>query len=157
MEWLRAFARASKRSIARRAPALARWLPRLGGLLLALAVLFAGHSWWQDRALLHATATVTENVAAFAPGGGVSYHPRLRFRTPDGESVQVLATQGRPEPEFAAGSSLPVAWPVGDPQHAVIATVWRVYAAAIWLGILGTVLFDAGWVLRLAGARKAAK
>ena len=157
MEWLRAFVRALEQTVARHAPTLARWLPRLGGLLLALAVLFAVHSWWLSRGLLHATATVTENVAAFAPGGGVLYHPRLRFRTPAGVSVQVLAAPGRSEPEFAAGTSLPVAWPAGDPQQAFIATAWRVYGTTIWLAILGTILFDLGWILRLAARPEAAK
>jgi len=114
MEWLRAFVRALEQTVARHATTLARWLPRLGGLLLALAVQFAVHSWWLSRGLLHATATVTENVAAFAPGGGVLYHPRLRFRTPAGVSVQVLAAPGRSEPEFAAATpSRPSSQPRG--------------------------------------------
>jgi len=135
------------------APPLARLLPGVGVALLALAAVFAGHSWWSDRALLHATAMVTENVATFAPGGGVSYTPRVRFRTPSGEIQQVLATPGRSDAEFAPGASVPVAWPAGEPQHAVIVTAWRVYRAAIWLAILGTVLFDLGWLLRLSAQR----
>jgi hypothetical protein len=135
-------------------PALGRWLPRLGVLLLALAAIFAGNSWWHDRSLVHATATVTENVAAFAPGGGVLYRPRLRFRTPEGENVQVLATQGRDEPEFSAGTTVPVAWPSGEPQRAFIATVWQVYRLAIWLAVVGTAVFDVGWILRLRGRGK---
>jgi hypothetical protein len=131
---------------------LATLLPALGVLLLAMAAVFAGHSWWRDRAQLHATATVTENVATFAPGGGVSYTPRLRFRA-GGEFKQVLAAPGGSDAEFAPGESVPVAWPAGEPQRAGIATVWRVYRAAIWLGILGTVLFDLGWLLRLSAQR----
>jgi hypothetical protein len=134
------------------APAAA-WLPRLGVLLLTLAGVAAGHSWWWDRAQLHAAATVTENVATFAPGGGVSYTPRLRFLTPSREIVQVLAAQGRSDVEFTPGASVPVAWPAGEPQRAGIATVWCVYRTAIWLGILGTVLFDLGWLLRLRTQR----
>jgi len=123
-------------------------------LLLALAAVSAGHSWWLSRALVHATATVTENVAVFAPVGGVVYRPRLRFPTPDGEIEQVLIAEGSSDPEFAAGASVPVAWPAGDPQAAAIATVWRVYRAAIWLGITGVVFFDLGWILRLAARRE---
>jgi hypothetical protein len=134
------------------APA-AVWLPRVGVLLLALAAVAAGHSWWGDHELLHATATVTENVGTFAPGGGVSYSPRLRFRTPSGEIQQVLAAPGSSDAEFAPGASVPVAWPAGEPQRAGIATVWRVYRTAIWLGIWGTVLFDLGWLLRLRAQR----
>jgi hypothetical protein len=150
MGWLGAFARTFERL----APALATWLPRLGIMLLALAAVFAGRSWWQDRALLHATATVTENIAAFAPGGGVLYQPRLRFRTPSGKNVQVLLAQGQNEPEFAAGTAVPVAWPSGNPQQAGIATAWRIYRSAISLALLGVVFFDAGWILRLRLYRK---
>jgi hypothetical protein len=141
------------RTMGRPALVLARWLPRwlpgMGLLLLALAAVFAAGSWWHNRMLLHATATVTENVAAFAPGGGVVYRPRLRFRTPSGDNAQVVIPQGRDEPEFAAGTNVAVAWPSGEPERAVIATVWRVYRFAIGLAILGTVLFDLGWILRL--------
>ena len=149
--------RSSVPALQRLSAAAAVWLPRAGVLLLALAAISAGHSWWSDRAQLHARATVTENVATFASGGGVSYTPRLRFRTPSGEIQQVLAAPGRSEPEFAAGTSLPVAWPAGDPQQAFIATAWRVYATTIWLAILGTILFDLGWILRLAARPEAAK
>jgi len=83
----------------------------------------------------------------------VSYTPRLRFRTPSGEIQQVLAAQGSSDAEFAPGASVPVAWPAGEPLHAGIATPWRVYRAAIWLAILGTVLFDLGWLLRLSAQR----
>lgn len=150
MDLLQIVARARQRIV----PPLARLLPGLGVLLLALAAVFAGCSWWRDRAQIHATATVTENVATFAPGGGVRYAPRLRFRAPDGEIVQVLAEPGNSDPEFVPGASVAVAWPAGEPQRAGIATVWRVYRAAIWLGILGTVLFDLGWLLRLGAQRR---
>ena len=83
----------------------------------------------------------------------MSYTPRLRFRTTSGEIEQVLAAQGSSDAEFAPGASVPVAWPAGEPQHAGIATLWRVYRAAIWLAILGTVLFDLGWLLRLSAQR----
>ena len=96
---------------------------------------------------------LADMLATFAPGGGVSYTPRLRFLTPSREIVQVLAAQGRSDAEFTPGASVPVAWPAGEPQRAGIATVWCVYRTAIWLGILGTVLFDLGWLLRLRTQR----
>ena len=136
------------------APAAAAWSPRFGMLLLALSIVAAGHSWWLSRALAHATATVTENVASFSPGGGVMYQPRLRFQTPAGEIKQVLIAEGSSDPQFAAGASVPVAWPAGNPQAAVIATAWRVYRTAIWLVISGVVLFDLGWILRLLARRE---
>jgi hypothetical protein len=49
-----------------------------------------------------------------------------------------------------------VLYRAGDPQGAVIATAWRAYYAAIVLGVLGTALFDLGWVLRVMMRRRLA-
>lgn len=109
---------------------------------------FAANSWRFVHQRVRATATVTENVSAFAKEGGVLYYPRFRFNTANGELVQVLATSGSDEIEFPAGDTVPVLYLAGDPQGAVISTAMRVYAMAIWLGLLGIVVFDLGWVLR---------
>ena len=131
-----------------------RTLPWAGGLLLALAAGVAAHTWWVSRPLIRARATVTENVAAFAPGGGVLYYPRLRFRAAGGEIVLVLSRRGDDEIAFAAGKVAPVRYPVGEPQDAAIATLWRVYFVAWWLGIAGAGLFDVGLVLRRLETQK---
>jgi hypothetical protein len=141
LRWLR-------ESFERFAPPAGAVLPWVGGLLLVVAAGFAVHSWMSARGRVRATATVTENVAGFAKAGGVVYTPRLRFRAASGEVVMVLAGPGSDEIEFAAGETVPVLYRAGDPQGAVIATVWRAYFAAIVLGVLGTALFDLGWVLR---------
>ncbi len=130
------------------APPLGRVLPWAGVLLLVIAAGFCAHSWMFARARVRATATVTENVAGFAKEGGVWYTPRVRFRTVNGEWVTVVAGPGSDEIEFAAGETVPVLYRADDPQGAVIATVWRAYFGAIVLGLLGTALFDLGWVLR---------
>jgi hypothetical protein len=129
------------------APGAGRALPWAGGLFLVVALGFAAHTWWVSRPLVRARAMVTENVAAFAPGGGILYYPRLRFRTGSGEIVLVLSRRGDDDIEFAAGKVVPVRYPVGDPQEAAIATVWRVYFVAWVLGIVGAALFDAGLVV----------
>ena len=130
------------------APSLGRVLPSVGLLLLVMAAGFGVHSWMFARGRVRAIATVTENVAGFAKEGGVWYTPRVRFRTASGELVTVLAGPGSDEIEFAAGETVPVLYRADDPQGAVIATVWRAYFGAIVLGVLGTALFDLGWVLR---------
>jgi hypothetical protein len=89
-----------------------------------------------------------ENVSGFAKQGGVVYTPRFRFRLPDGEVVMVLAATGSEEIEFPAGEMVPVLYRAGDPQGAVIATVWLAYEGAIVFGVLGVALFDLGWALR---------
>ena len=131
------------------APPAGRWLPRVGGVLLLLAAGFGVRSWIYTRGRVRAIATVTENVSSFAKQGGVVYTPRLRFRLPSGGWMMVEARSGSDEIEFPAGETVPVLYRAGDPQGAAIATVWRVYYAAIVLGLWGTVLFDLGWVLRV--------
>jgi hypothetical protein len=44
---------------------------------------------------------------------------------------------------------VPVLYRAGDPQGAVIATGWRAYEGAIVCGVLGVVVFDIGWALRV--------
>jgi hypothetical protein len=137
------------------APGAGRVLPWAGGFLLVVALGFAAHIWWVSRPLVRARATVTENVAAFAPGGGILYRPRLRFRTATGEIVLVLSRCGDDDIEFAAGKAVPVRYPVGDPQDAIIATVWRVYFVAWVVGIVGAALFDLGLVVARLERQKA--
>ena len=139
----------------RYAPPLGGVLPWVGVLLLVIAAGFCAHSWMFARGRVRAIATITENVSGFAKEGGVLYTPRFRFRTASGELVTVLAPSGSDEIEFAAGETVPVLYRADDPQGAVIATVWRAYFGAIVLGVLGTALFDLGWVLRGIVRRRA--
>jgi hypothetical protein len=130
------------------APGAGRWLPRIGLVLLVIAAGFAVHSWLFARTQQRSIATVTENISTFAPQGGVIYLPRLRFRTPSGEIVQVLASTGIDEVEFAAGETVPVLYPPGKPEAAIIATTWRAYRAAIIFGLLGILIFDIGLIVK---------
>ncbi|MGD0648058.1 MAG: DUF3592 domain-containing protein [Acidobacteriaceae bacterium] len=148
------FLRWLRKSFERVAPLLAGGLPVLGLGLLVVAAVFAAHSWNFARTRVRATATITENVSGFAKEGGVVYTPRFRFRLPSGELVTVKAAQGSEEIEFAAGEAVPVLYRAGDPQGAVIATVWRAYQRAIVFGVLGVVLFDLGWALRVMVQRR---
>jgi hypothetical protein len=138
------------------APPLGRMLPPVGLLLLVIAAGFGVHSWRYTRGRVRSIATITENVSGFAPKGGVLYTPRFRFRTASGELVTVLAASGSDEIEFAAGEMVPVLYRAGDPQGAVISTVWRVYYGAIVLGLWGTALFDLGWAMRVMMRRRLA-
>jgi hypothetical protein len=58
--------------------------------------------------------------------------------------------------EFPAGEIVPVLYRVGDPQGAIIATAWRAYEGAIVWGVLGVLVFDLGWGLRVMLGRRAA-
>jgi hypothetical protein len=150
------FLRWMRKSFERVAPPLAAVLPWVGLVLLVMAAGFAAHSWNFARGRVRATATITENVSGFAKEGGVVYTPRFRFRLPDGELVMVQAAGGTDEIEFAAGETVPVLYRAGDPQGAIIATVWLAYEGAIVFGVLGAAVFDLGWALRVMLRRRAA-
>jgi len=49
---------------------------------------------------------------------------------------------------------VPVLYRVDDPQGAIIATTWRAYEGAIVFGVLGVVLFDVGWAVRVGMSRR---
>ena len=127
---------------------LAAVLPLAGVVLLAVAAGFAVRSWNFARTRMRTMATITENVSRFAKEGGVVYTPRFRFRLPSGELVTVQAANGADDIDFPAGENVPVLYRAGDPQGAVLATVWLAYKSAIGFGVLGVALFDLGWVLR---------
>jgi Protein of unknown function (DUF3592) len=154
------FLRWMRRGFERVAPLLAGVLPVLGLGLLVMAAGFAVYSWNFARTRVRATATITENVSGFAKEGGVVYTPRFRFRLPSGELVTVQAESGSTnssgEIEFPAGETVPVLYRVGDPQGAIIVTAWRAYQGAIVFGVLGVVVFDVGWALRVMLRRRAA-
>jgi hypothetical protein len=151
------FLRWVRRYFERVAPLLAGVLPALGVGLLLIAAGFAAHSWNFARTRVRAIATITENVSGFAKEGGVVYTPRFRFRLPDGELAMVQAAKGSDEIEFPAGETVPVLYRAGDPQGAIIATAWRAYEGAIVFGVLGVVLFDLGWGLRVMLRRRLAR
>jgi hypothetical protein len=145
MQWLQSL----KDALRRFAPGAGAVLPWCGGALLLLAAGFGLHAWLRTRPLVKATATVSENVASFAPGGGVVYYPRLRFRTATGELVQALTSRGSEDVDFPAGTNLPILYPANNPQAAVIATVPRIYPGALAFGILGVVVLDLGVIFLL--------
>ena len=94
------------------------------------------------------SASSRRNVASFAPTGVVVYTPRVRFRAADGATLQPVLGPASDEPEFPPGTAVPVLYPPGEPQTAIIATTGRAYTTAIWLGVLGVVLLDAALILR---------
>jgi hypothetical protein len=115
---------------------------------MLLAAISAGRSWHSTRGQIRSVATVTQNFATFAPGGGVRYTPSLRFRMPNGDLVQKLCDPGSDEIDFPAGTTIPILYPPGRPQEAVIATVWRRYGTAIILGVLGILVLDLGLIVQ---------
>jgi hypothetical protein len=136
------------------APSVAASFPWLGGALMLIATAFALHSFAFARTQQRSLATVTENIATFAPEGGVIYAPRLRFRTTAGDLVQIQITTGsRSEPAFQPGETLPVLYPPTHPEQAILATPWRAYRAAIIFAVLGIILFDIGFLLRILLSR----
>ncbi len=143
LNWLR-------RSLRKATPPLADKLPLVGLLVLAVSAGFGLRSWDFSRSRVRAAATITENVAKLNQQGEVVYTPRFRLRLPDGELLTLDAVKNRSqEIEFPAGETVPVLYPPGDPQGAILATVWLTYQGAVVFAVLGTLLFDLGWALRV--------
>ncbi len=137
------------------APGMGRVMPGVGAVLMVAALCLAAGRWWQERALVRADGMVTENVATFAPKGGVVLAPRVRFQDQRGQLLTVVT---RPSKSWEAlglgfdvGQQVPVLYPSGRPEQAMIAVWWRWYAWAVWVGTLGVVVFDVGWVARRQG------
>ena len=118
------------------------------GLALLLFAAISGIPKWRfAHSGVRTTATIIENVPSFEPGGGIHYYPRFRFRDTSGALIQILSPQGSDDPEFTPGDTVPVIYPPGNPQAAIIVSIWRTYHVAILLGVFGIVLFDLGLVL----------
>jgi hypothetical protein len=60
-----------------------------------------------------------------------------------------MAGDDSSEPAFQPGETLPVLYPPSHPEQAIIATPWRAYRAAIIFVVLGIILFDIGFLLRI--------
>jgi len=121
--------------------------PWIGAVLLLLAAVFGIPKWRFAHSGVRATATIVENVPNFVPGGGIDYYPRFRFRDAKGDLIEVLSPQGSDDAEFTPGDTVPAIYPPGNPQAAVIVSVWRTYHVAILLGVFGIALFDLGLIL----------
>jgi hypothetical protein len=148
-----------KRSFGTLPAFVARILSTLGLSLLAIAAVFALHTWFTTRSLVRATAVVSENTATQDATGVVSYTSRLRFRLPDGETIVIddpNRSDDANDPDYVTGATVPVMFSAGHPEQARIATSWRLYHSAWIAGITGTILFDLGLVVLLMLKRRRA-
>jgi hypothetical protein len=118
--------------------------------LLVVAGCFWLHEWMGVRSLQRAMGTVTEVEERQDAQGNVDYFAHFRFRLQDESIVQAVSR--RPSgSSYSERERVPVLYRADDPQDAVLAPVSRVYRAAIWFGVAGTVLFDIGaamWIKR---------
>ena len=102
------------------------------------------------------TLRVTGEVVSYREtrdGDTTLYRPRVRFETPTGDIVTFHGQLATPTQRFAIGASVPVIYPVANPQGARIATF-----ADNWLGMtaafaIGGLAFIAGIFIRRAARR----
>jgi hypothetical protein len=138
-------------------PVGAAFFPWIGVVLMGLGLLFSANSWASKRSLVHTNGTVTENVATKAEDGETVYVTHFRFRLPSNvivTAIDPILSAENDEPDFAAGSDVPVLYPASNPQGAYIATKWRIYFYGIVVGVLGVAIFDFGLILRFAMRRR---
>lgn len=125
-----------------------------GACLLAAALITAIPEYLFSRAHEHALATVTEVETQADAAGNLSYIPHFRFRLPSGEVAQVNGRRTHSENDFKPRQTVPVMYPQGHPDAAVLATIPRVYPWGVKLGMSGIVIFDIGCVLWVARRKR---
>ena len=131
---------------------LVYWLwDRLGwhgrGLILAaygiFCLLYLLPLAMRGGARLKSGAQAQGTVVSAGTGGGKFHHPRVRFTTPDGRTVEFTSMLGYPR-ELDVGAPVPVRYPPDDPEQADLDSV------ATWL-LPGALYLLTGLGLLVAG------
>jgi hypothetical protein len=101
---------------------------------------------------LKSGARAQGTVVSAGTGGGKFHHPRVRFTTPEGRTVEFTSMLGYPtDSELDVGAPVPVRYPPDDPEQADLDSVatWLLPGALRLLTGLG--LLVAGVVVYMRG------
>jgi hypothetical protein len=86
-----------------------------------------------------------------------TYHPRVRFTTAKGQSLEFTSSVGSRPPGFDIGEHVTVLYDPADPEDASIDSFFQLWFGALILGVLGSVMVVGGGgvaVVLLRSARK---
>ncbi|MFC6644360.1 DUF3592 domain-containing protein [Granulicella cerasi] len=125
-----------------------------GIILMTIAVGLALHTWWIDRPLVRATGTVEMNDTLTSGDGDLVYVAHVRFRDEHDAIREFTLSPKGEETKYHPSMQFPLLYPHGHPEQARIATVWREYATARNVAILGVVLFDIGCIFWIRDRRR---
>jgi hypothetical protein len=94
---------------------------------------------------------VTGMVEAQGSEGGTTYKPVVEFTTVDGQAVTFTDLVGSSPPRYAAGTTVKVMYPPGDPQAARIPSWFRLWFLSSFSALFGVIFVGVGAVLALSG------
>jgi hypothetical protein len=105
-------------------------------LLIALFIFFRTRSFIGRS--LQAQATVTQMVYSSSSDGG-GYSPVFRFRTLEGQEVEVAENLSSNPPQFKVGQTIEVLYDPQNPHNARIKKWFNLYFVPLLLGFLGLI------------------
>jgi hypothetical protein len=111
----------------------------VGFLLTALALIFLVRTRIFISNSQHAQATITQMVYSSDSEGGGGYTPVFRFRTLQGQEVEVSGGLRTNPPQFKVGQTIDVLYDPDKPQKARIKKWFNLYFVPALLGFLGLV------------------
>lgn len=108
---------------------------------------------------ISAQGVVTANVRSQSTAGRTTFHPRVRFRTADGQEISFISSIGTRPPVYRVNDPVRVLYDPQDPYHASIQSLMNLWILPIILCGLGIFFGSAGVVaavLQIVGARRKA-
>lgn len=110
--------------------------------MLGKAVSVAIDRWHEIATAARADGTVIDLIES-RDSESETYHPRVRFVTVSGESVEFTGSVGSDPPGFDIGERVTVLYDPANPSGARIDAFFQLWFAPLAIGILAT-LFTAG-------------
>lgn len=119
--------------------------------LVGLILLGAGYLWQQHTQTFLAGASLAEGtVIGFkVSGSSDSYHPKVRFTTNEGETIEFTSSSGSRPPAYDKGERVEVLYRPSDPQQAMIKGFFSLWAGPLILGGIGGIFALIGILLML--------
>lgn len=124
----------------------------VGFILAALAIFFLVRTLLFIGKSRQVTATVTQMVFTDDSEGG-GYSPMFRFRTLEGQEVEVTENLMTNPPQFRVGQVIDVLYDPNNPQKARIKKGFNLYFTPVLLGFLGLLFGGIGIVFIVLEAR----
>jgi hypothetical protein len=122
-------------------------------MLAGTVYMFVDTKAWLGRSV-EAEGSVVEMVRVVdRETHGSMFAPLVRFKTPDGKSIEFQSTTQSNPPSYYAGQTVTVLYDPGKPNSAAIAGLFSIWGATIILGIIGSVFLLIGLALAVTGRR----
>ncbi|MGI8796561.1 MAG: DUF3592 domain-containing protein [Acidimicrobiia bacterium] len=128
----------------------------LGALLFSI-----GAFWFMRVRRFLATAVDVEGTVlghqsrrsrSTSGGSATSYYPVVQFATAEGRSVEFTDQVGGSPPSHDVGETVPVKYDPGDPEHARIATGFRLWFGPGLIVLLGVGFLVPGVIVLVAAS-----